>query len=214
MARHVAVRSIVECGVALAVPEVNAWIDRTSGRGRQGRSVAPRARPAAPVGDQGPRWGRRPPRPRRADRPGTRLRAHRAGRGAGQARRRRPGVPRGPGTLAEAGRRDRAERGTVDQSDAAGPGALHRRPVRRSRRRVDDPGAARAGGTATGGRVRSSRARARRRPDPGLPAVGRLVVARPADAPCPVEAGPPPVLAAVDELVVDLRSGSYAALAP
>ena len=78
-----------------------------------------------------------------------------------------------------------------------------------------DPRPARPRGTPSRRRLGAVRAGRRRRPDPGLPAVRRLVAARA----CPRCASLwrpalSPVLAALDGLVVDLRSGSYAALAP
>ena len=120
------------------------------------------------------------------------------------------------GLSPEAGRRDRPQRRALDQPHPAGAAPLHRRPLRRPRRRARMTRAqrARAGrrlavGSALFGLV------ARRRPDPGLPAVGRLGAAR-AARPC-ARCGSrrsPPSWPAIDELVVDLRSGSYAALAP
>ena len=69
-------------------------------------------------------------------RPGAHRRAHRARRGAGQAGRRRPGRPRRARPVPEAGRRDRAQRRALDQPHPAGARALHRRPLRRPRRRA------------------------------------------------------------------------------
>ena len=102
----------------------------------------------------------------------------------------------------------------MGRPDDARGAALHRRPLRRPRRAVDDQGAADTRRTAAGGGSALFGLVAAEDPIPayrlsagsqlpGLPTLRSLW--KPALS---------PVLAAVDDLVVDLRSGSYAALAP
>ena len=169
-----------------------------------------------PVGDQAPRWRRRPARPRRPERSRADVGAHRARRGAGQAGRRPARRPRGARALAEAGRRDRAQRRALDQPHPAGarsatPASSTTPSTSRSLTRAQRARAGRSG-SPSGRRCSAWSAADDRIPAyrlsagsalPGLPTLRSLW--KPALS---------PVLAAIDDLVVDLRSGSYAALAP
>src|SRR3712207_3232737 len=158
------------------------------------RSVACRARPAATVVDQGPRWGRRPAGPRRTVLARADRGPRRPGRHAGRPGRGPGGRADGAGPVGAAGRRDRPQRRAALRPDGLRARALHRRPLRRPRRAVDDPRPARPGRPAPGRRVGAVRGGPRDRPHPRLPALGRLRAARPADAARPLAAvaGPGP----------------------